>query len=104
MTLFRPDSWPIVVDCVKETRIVGRLDFLVWMEHLLCPLYRTFGMLWMELLVCCSYRTIVHNVWYAPCILAFFPTLYVVLAVSVQQLNSNWVKLLKDYNSLLTSF
>ena len=52
MTLFRPDSRLFVVDCVKETRIVGSIDCLLWREHLLCPLYRTFGMLWKELLVC----------------------------------------------------
>ena len=66
MTLSRPDSWPFVVDCVKETSIVGSIDCLLWREHSLCPLYRTFGMLWKELLVCSSYRTIVHNFWYAP--------------------------------------
>ena len=53
MTLSRPDSWPFVVDCVKETRIVGSIDCLLWREICYAPST--------ELLVCFG-----RSFWYVP--------------------------------------
>ena len=32
MNLSRPDSWQFEVDCLKQTRIVGSIDCLLWRE------------------------------------------------------------------------